>query len=508
MRIAAVDSRHARMAKDAVRSEEAFVSQLLSMVGIENVLAHCGDLRPNHFTDPAYRWLFVTVRRHGVVDLNRIEADLRDLHPSEKLDFDSLARYLGAQSIDLIPVMLATDCASSAGTVAILSQRADEVRRLAGIRMRFRFHEQSMQRLLDPTVDVAALDEKLLANMRAIEAEYGGSARIAFPSLRSLRPDLDRRRERLQDPHFQVPVGFSPLAGLVGKSWCPGLHLLVGMPKSGKSQMALQEAHHAAAKGVVVLYVSLEMDVDQLEARILGAVGNVPWTDLLERADQRERIEVLRSQCDEMGVLANIGVHSAALGAVRVEELAHLVRRLRRQAGDRPCMLVVDYLQLVQSDGDPRIRVGDAAKELAVTGDAEGVPVLAISSVGRAHYSTCAITTDDDWRSPEEMMAVAKESGEAEYCAQNLLVIVNRYGKEGGLEESRIALATSRRRASGWCRGMEFSGGLWRTRNAVSCGPDAAPLIERFKLREVDSRGRAAPTQPALFEQVMQDDEL
>ncbi len=197
-----------------------------------------------------------------------------------------------------------------------------------------------------------------------------------------------------------VSTGFKGLDDLLGGLHPSDLIILAGRPSMGKSALATNIAFNVAKTyragqsaageiepedgGVVGLY-SLEMSSEQLATRILAEESGVP-------GDRIRKGEVGHQEFDAF-VQASIRLESIPLfiddtPALTLSAMRTRARRLKRQHGLH--LIVVDYLQLLQSPGRPgaeqnRVQeISEITRGLKALAKELHVPVIALSQLSRA----------------------------------------------------------------------------------------------------------------------------
>jgi replicative DNA helicase len=202
----------------------------------------------------------------------------------------------------------------------------------------------------------------------------------------------------------------------------PG-HLVViaGRPGSGKSILGLQLAVHAAragargASGGAVLLCSLEMPcVPDLAFRILSSLGGVPYRRLVEAGASL-------GAADEAALAAAVAdATSRRLLVVdepyqRAGNVIAAARRLARRGG--LALVVVDYLQLLEHEGDRRDlrteQVAQMTRRLRKMARDLRVPVVVLAQLNRA--------ADKESRPPR--LSDLRESGAIEQDADAVILL-------------------------------------------------------------------------------------
>ena len=176
-----------------------------------------------------------------------------------------------------------------------------------------------------------------------------------------------------------VTTGLPSLDRLLGGGLVNGgLYVLAARPGMGKTALALQLADHMAQTHGGVLYVSLEMDLNQLSARRLARVCGLPIHRLLMDKLSQAEYAALTGAAEELSRAPLYLNRGGRAGVAEVERLARQVPRL--------ACIVVDYFGLLHpaSERAPRYeamtQVSGALKALARS---RGVPVLCLAQLNR-----------------------------------------------------------------------------------------------------------------------------
>ena len=296
--------------------------------------------------------------------------------------------------------------------------------------------------------------------------ERGGAARPKRLG-ELLGPALERFKARVRGDEKPVPLPWPSLAERLGGGLWPGAHVLVGSTGTGKTQLQLQLALHAARAGVPVLYIGLELGELDTMARLIALLdeakgAGVRFSDLMRGAVPEERFTALA----EAAVL-----HLAELGFELETGDAHgwdytklvpAVRALRERYGldgKAPVLVVLDYLQLVDSpEGkreELRERIGRAAYQAREAARHAGAAVLVTSSLAR---TSDKLLTEWGRAWPEEktadgtglldLVGLGKEAGEVEFSADTVIVMARTLKAEGEAE-TRVRLGVPKQRNGG-----------------------------------------------------------
>lgn len=205
------------------------------------------------------------------------------------------------------------------------------------------------------------------------------------------------------------------------------LLILAGRPSMGKTALAtniafniakkyskgtLQDGSEGAIDGGVVGFYSLEMSAEQLAARILSEVSEVP-SDQIRRGDMTEK--EFRRFVEAAKSLEACPLFIDDTPALPITQLAARARRLKRTNGLD--VLIVDYLQLVRpaSSKDSRVNeVSEITQGLKAIAKELDIPVIALSQLSRQ------VENRDDKR---PQLSDLRESGSIEQDADVVMFV-------------------------------------------------------------------------------------
>lgn len=213
---------------------------------------------------------------------------------------------------------------------------------------------------------------------RLTEIERGGNtAEVAGPD-DSFRAFWEHRK-RVEGGKGAVSTGFTPLDSILGGGMLrSGLYILAARPGMGKTTAALQFADHIAAEMGPVLFVSLEMSLEQIEGKRLARLTGIPSNDILLGDGRNLDYRKIRSAADE---LKKVPVYISRRPTATVAQ----IRRMAKLIEGVQCV-VVDYLGKI-SPQDSRVSryeattaISNDLKSLAVELE---VPVLALAQLNR-----------------------------------------------------------------------------------------------------------------------------
>ena len=177
-----------------------------------------------------------------------------------------------------------------------------------------------------------------------------------------------------------IKTGLQPIDETLGGGMLPGgFYILAARPGCGKTALALQIADNVAKSGAV-LFVTLEMDVSQLQARRLSRRTGISSTRLLldERlsAEEWQQVQIANVELSHLPLYAN-GKEGCTVLDVR--SMARHVKGLS--------LIVVDYLGLLHPERSRSSRYEEItaiSNSLKTLGRSLKTPVLCLAQLNRA----------------------------------------------------------------------------------------------------------------------------
>lgn len=255
--------------------------------------------------------------------------------------------------------------------------------------------------------DDTSSGEELLANAHdAISALSEHSARSDLVTMAEMQVNFFKALEdRQRGIRNAVQTGYTHLdkqlsGGLLNR----GFYILAGRPGMGKTSLALNIA--TRAKGSV-LYITLEMDEEQLTPRLYANLTGISSDRLLTARDLTG---------EEFGKIAEASTkikqdfYINALPTMDVPKIGALARSVRNLS-----LVVIDYMGLIDSEDKNRYsRTSDISAGLKLLARRLGVPILCLCQLNRA------VETRLDKR---PIMADLRDSGGIEQDADGIIFV-------------------------------------------------------------------------------------
>jgi replicative DNA helicase len=246
-------------------------------------------------------------------------------------------------------------------------------------------------------------------------------------------PDVMTKLDELakdQSRFRGIKTQFRDLDKLLGGLHGSDLIILAARPAVGKTSLAMNIVEQVALQGYTCAVFSLEMGKEQLVQRMLCSVAGVNMRNALNgRLSKVEWLKIARAK--ELLSSAKIYIDDCAM--VTPREMLSKCRRLKRKVGLD--LIMVDYIQLMQSDGkkseeNRQQEISTISRNLKIMAKELDVPVLALSQLSRAVES----------RKGRPQLADLRESGAIEQDA-DIVMFIHRPDKnatEKDISEGKI----------------------------------------------------------------------
>lgn len=224
----------------------------------------------------------------------------------------------------------------------------------------------------DPT-EIIEKAEKKLKKIR----EKGIAKKTLNPT--ELANKFFAHRERTDRGDGSVSTGLAPLDRmLTGGMLRSCVYILAARPAMGKTTLALQIADHVAESGGV-LFVSLEMSVEQLQGKRVARVAGLPSNRvLLEKIDSEEECKRIIDATDKLAKHQFYANADCAASVADIGRMAKGIKNLR--------CVVIDYLGLI-TPNDRRVSkyeaVTDISRDLKQLATKLDVPLLVLAQLNR-----------------------------------------------------------------------------------------------------------------------------
>ncbi len=177
-----------------------------------------------------------------------------------------------------------------------------------------------------------------------------------------------------------LSLGFVDVERLTGKLKPGQLVIVAGRPGMGKSTLARNIAEHVATH-TGVLFVSLEMDADELAECFIASLGHASHAAIQAGDTAGDHVSGISRGATRLGELKL----AVATGADTLPAIHALARTEARRIGPIG-LIVVDYLQQLHVPGakDRRVEVDEISRGLKRLAMTLRCPVIALAQLSRS----------------------------------------------------------------------------------------------------------------------------
>lgn len=233
------------------------------------------------------------------------------------------------------------------------------------------------------------------------------------------------------------------LDAMLGGGLMPSaLYILAGRPGCGKTAFALQIADLVAINNKRVLFVSLEMDIEQLQARRIARLTGIPASRMLIERDLTD--EEMANVAKTGNALAYTPFYFNGKDRCTVADIRSMARRVPKLN-----LVVIDYLGLIKPVGGKNKsryeEVTEISNDLKALARQLKVPILCLAQLNRASELR---------NTKKPTLADLRDSGAIEQDA-DAVILLHRYGlydedeKSSELQRVTIDIAKNRHAGTG-----------------------------------------------------------
>ncbi|HEX4610958.1 MAG TPA: DnaB-like helicase C-terminal domain-containing protein [Urbifossiella sp.] len=304
--------------------------------------------------------------------------------PTAQLLYAHLKRTVGVADLGPNPALWFADLLQETSAfeeahVRIYAQKVNEIARRRGLkRAAIAIHREADAP--GRADEVVTRCESILFAATAGEGRNADGPRDTPVMVRTALARIDARAGR-GGGFDGIPTGFGDLDAYLAGLRAGQVVVIGARPSVGKTALALRIALNATAGGYPTLFFSMEMNEDEVMARVLSMRSGVP----LSRIDQGRLTSDQAGAVDTAGsLLAEEPFYLDAGADLSPDRFASELRRAVHRKGVK--LAVVDYLQLMRPT-NPRdnrnLQVGGAARAVKLAAGACGIPVLLLAQLNR-----------------------------------------------------------------------------------------------------------------------------
>lgn len=311
-------------------SVEAEQSVLGALLMDNDSVDRMGDLRAEHFFRGDHRAIFAAVM-----------AAIEGGKPADPLTVGDKLPEIGIEYLNALAMN--TPSSANIGRYAEIVRERAQKRGLLAIAS-----DIEAMTLVEQSPAAGELIDAVQGRIDALSESAVKSEPVRVgDDLANYVDELERRRE---GGVRAIPTGFDDLDALLSGGIRRGEVVVVAArPKIGKTALALAIARNVAHDhGVLVL--EMEMPKTQIHDRNMAATGRIALDRLLNpsKLDKQDWDRVTAA----MGRMTEWNLHIDDQGGLRLLDVRTKARSVKRRYGLD--LLVIDYLQLMEADGDNR----------------------------------------------------------------------------------------------------------------------------------------------------------
>lgn len=319
-------------AKEPPHSIEAEQSVIGAILRDNDAFDRLGDLRPEHFYLGDHAAIYSEL--------------LKQIIAGKSVDVISLMVALNGKVSDagayLNSITQATPSSANAGRYAAIVRDKALRRALIG------FGRDVADSAVSSPDDSAALIDRASSRLEQLAV-----SRIRVDPVRvadEMAAHIELLERRMEGGVSAIPTGFPALDRKLSGGMRRGeLIVLAARPKMGKTALAINIACNAAVDYAVSV-LSMEMPRMQLHDRNLAALGRIPLPHLLQPTMMTD--QDWSNLTHATIKISNLNLFLDDQGGLRILDVRMKAKGMKRRHGID--LLVVDYLQLMEGDGDNR----------------------------------------------------------------------------------------------------------------------------------------------------------
>ena len=249
-------------------------------------------------------------------------------------------------------------------------------------------------------------------------SEKDGRNRRRFRQISEILPHtMDRIDELYQSKEgiTGIPTGFTDIDKVTSGMQRGDLVVVAGRPSMGKTAFAMNVAVYVALeKNIPVGVFSLEMSGEQLAMRLLASLGQINSNQVRTGRISEKDWPRLNSA---IGLLDKSPIYVDESSGLNVIELRSTVRKMMAESDGELGLIIVDYLQLMQSNEINENRateISGITRAIKLLAKELNIPIMVLSQLNRSLESR---------QSKRPVLSDLRESGAIEQDADLIMFI-------------------------------------------------------------------------------------
>ena len=383
---------------NAYTNIEAEINVLGAAMQDDKALKAVVEMDPDDFSEPAHRLIL-----NAMKDLNRAgtPVDLvtmyTELQKANRIEIIGGAAYLPK----LVSSVVTT--ANVKSYIRIVRECATR-RRLRGIGESLIQASAEFEKNVDEIRETAALD------IRKVKGDGGIKLVNQEQAVIDTYEQLSDAQKREDHPDNRIMTGLGPLDKMTGGLYGSKLMIIGARPSVGKSIFAMTICLNAAKQGKRVLYITMEMKVNELMEREFASASMVNLSEITSGEISEDGWMKL---AESIPTLVSRQIFYCTDGYT-VEDIRRAAFMLYEDGGID--LICVDYLQLLEGSkkrSNRQEEVSDISRGLKRLAQELNIPIIALSQLNRGNAKEKRPPTMND----------ARESGAIEQDANIFLLL-------------------------------------------------------------------------------------
>lgn len=377
-------------------------------------------LQPSDMSSPKHEVIYSAVRRlHDRDEPTDTVAVTDELLKSGELFGNLDAAYVNALTSEVTATANASYWAGIVAAAAVRRRVGDAVSRAGAI-------------VSDASVPSVELVERVRETFDDVDA-------TTSRGVESIGDWFLGYAESLAEKPSYTPTPWHDLNQLIFGFRNGGMYVVAARPGDGKSIMAVQIAL-SQARQRPVLFVSLEMNREEIAARAIAALGQIFIGSLNKHSLSDAEWKAFAKHRADLEALPLVIVDSSEVSTI--PQLKAKARAVRRRYKQNP-VVIVDYLQLLEAHERVENRqqaVAKFSRSLKLAAQQWKVPVIALSQLNRGGANRKG-------KDAEPQLTDLRESGAIEQDA-DVVALLHRV-RGAGRDELKVIVAKSRQGQTG-----------------------------------------------------------
>ena len=369
------DKIKAKIPPQNIEAEQSVLGALL--IDKDAIIKVADFLHSNDFYKPAHRKIY-----ESMLELYEQREPIDVLSLSSKLEEKKQLEDVGGRSF-------LTSLTTSVPTASHVVSYAKIIRKKATLNRLISAATKIVEMGYDEDKEIQSILDQAETTLFSVSQQFLNQK---FASMKDL---LSNAFDRIDELHREggklrgLPTGFFELDNRLAGLQNSDLLILAARPSMGKTSLALDIARQVAVNSKTPIGIfSLEMGKEQLVDKMLCAQADIDlWKmrtgKLSDREDGRGQSDFSKIG-HAMGTLAEAQIFIDDSPTANVMEIRTKARRL--QAENKIGLLVIDYLQLMESSSasDNRVQiVSEISRGLKAIARELNIPVIALSQLSR-----------------------------------------------------------------------------------------------------------------------------